>query len=138
MKVIGLDGRVHQLTLPLNERNRKRDCSEPHERARRLLHRLFSCDRIHEELYLPGSGGLYLDFLLLSRKMAVEVHGEQHYSFVPFFHHSIQGFIESKQKDANKRSWCELNNIKLIELKHDQSDEQWESIIVGEGTAGTT
>jgi len=29
----------------------------------------------------------------------------------------------------SKKEWCELNNITHLELKFDQTDEQWKAII---------
>lgn len=55
----------------------------------------------------------------------VEVHGEQHYSYVQRFHENFLGFLKSKQRDEQKLEWAEINNIDLIELPHYETDDEW-------------
>ena len=131
MKVKGLDGKTYVWSfygqMPDISDERKR--SELHLRARNILKELYPVDRILEEVYLPGSTGLYADFWLPLRNKIVEVHGEQHYKFVPFFHGTMLNFLSSKANDNKKRQWCELNGIIEVELPFNESDEQWKSRI---------
>lgn len=103
----------------------ERERSQYHLRARAVLAALFPLDRRSEEVPLPGTGKLTLDFLVLSYRLAVEVHGEQHYKYVPHFHKSKLAFLQAKQRDANKRRWCELNNLRLVELPYNEDDDEW-------------
>ena len=57
--------------------------------------------------------------------LAVEVHGQQHYEFTPFFHQTKADFLLAKAKDEDKIEWCELNNIDLSTLKYSETDEYW-------------
>ena len=34
-------------------------------------------------------------------------------------------FFKAQARDRDKKHWCELNEISLIELFHDESIEQW-------------
>lgn len=127
MKVTGLDGKTYSWTFSGNmpdyddEKNR----SSLHLLARNILKSIYPMDRILEEVSLPGSNGLTADFWLPLRKTIVEVHGEQHYKYIPFFHNTVLNFYHSKRNDKNKAEWCSINNIFLIELPFNESEQQW-------------
>lgn len=133
MKVIGINGREYTWNLAgyevFNDDKRKR--SKFHIRARNLLKELFNSYRILEEVKLPGStelyrkSVLYLDFYIPSIKLAIEVHGQQHYEFCSFFHKTKADFLKGKARDEDKITWCELNGIKLVTLKYTESDDEW-------------
>ena len=55
----------------------------------------------------------------------VEVHGRQHYEYVPFFHVNKLGFVKSKLRDSDKREWCEINDIEFVELPYNMTDDEW-------------
>ena len=78
-----------------------------------------------EEVGLPGSNGLRVDFYLPLRQLAVEAHGEQHYRFIMHFHNTMMGFLQSKERDQKKREWCALNDVRLVELPFDEQSEGW-------------
>ena|SRR5688572_7942519 len=132
MKVKGLDNKIYVWSLkdkePLADDLVPR--SEPHLRCRKLLKQLFPFDKILEEVPLPGSGGLAADFVILQRKLIVEVHGEQHYNFIPHFHGNRAGFLRAKNNDSIKESWAEINNLRLVSLPHYESDEVWKDILL--------
>ena len=133
MKVIGINGKEYIWNLTgydvFNDDKRKR--SRFHVRARNLMKEIFNSYRILEEVKLPGStelhrkSVLYLDFYIPSIKLAIEVHGKQHYEFCPFFHRSRADFLKGKARDEDKITWCELNDIRLVTLKYTESDDEW-------------
>jgi hypothetical protein len=127
MKVKGLNGRTYPWKLhghiPLLDDERQR--SGLHKQVRQLLKEVFPLDPIYEEVYLPGSDGLSADFVIPTRDMIVEAHGEQHYKFVSYFYKTIYDFVEAKKRDAQKVEWAELNKLKLIALPYNESVEQW-------------
>ena len=133
MKVTGINGREYawNLTSYNVDSNDKRKRSKFHVRARKLLKTIFHSYRILEEVKLPGSteshrkGVLYLDFYIPQIMLAIEVHGQQHYKYTPFFHKNKADFAIAKAKDEDKITWCELNKIDIIVLKHSDTDEQW-------------
>jgi hypothetical protein len=131
MKVKGLDNKVYNWKLtghvPLGTDTIRR--SSPHMLTREILHKIFPLYAILEEVALPGSGGLTADFVIPQKKIIVEVHGKQHYEFVPYFHVDQMGFIQHKKRDSAKRNWCELNNFLLIELPYNEEANEWESRI---------
>lgn len=125
MRVKGLDGKEYILNF---SKCRKADGeSKYHLRAREILQMVYPLDARLEEVPILGFSGrpLYLDFFLPLRKLAVEVQGEQHYSFNIHMHGSRVGFMQSKVRDRKKSEWCELNGFTLIELPWSESDGQW-------------
>ena len=131
MKIKGLDGKTYSWSFygQMPDISDERRRSALHLRARNLLKEMYPVDRILEEVYLPGSYGLYADFWLPLRNKIIEVHGEQHYKFIPFFHGTMINFLSAKTNDNNKRQWCELNGIIEVELPFNESDNQWKSRI---------
>ena len=123
---MGLDGKEHKLILQSTKR-KTRAKSAPHQKALSLLLEILPGVVIFEEVTLPGCG-LYLDIFMPSISLAVEVHGRQHYEFVPFFHKTKADFLLARKRDRDKTEWCDLNNITLVALPHDEED-QWKSLI---------
>lgn len=104
-----------------------------HSTALDIVKKIFPSDTILNEISLPGAGNkltktLYADILLPARKLVVEVHGEQHYKWVPHFHNTKKEFLISQMRDVRKKEWCELNGFTLIELPFDDK-ENWEKMI---------
>lgn len=128
MKVKSLDGRIShwKITGYLIKNNDSRNRSQHHLRARQFLIDNFRSYEILEEVAIkPRLKTQYLDFYLPKLKLAVEVHGKQHYDYIPFFHKSLPGFVKHKERDMQKLEWCKLNNINLLELPYNESNEQW-------------
>ena len=133
MKVTGINGREYSwnLTSYTVDANDKRKRSKYHIRARNILKQIFHSYRILEEVKLPGSteshrkGVLYLDFYIPQIMMAIEVHGQQHYEYTPFFHKNKADFAIAQSKDDDKIRWCELNKIDVVVLKYSDTDEAW-------------
>jgi hypothetical protein len=78
-----------------------------------------------EEVGLPGSNGLRLDFYLPLRRLAIEAHGQQHYRYVMHFHGTMMGFLRSRERDQKKRDWCSINGIDLVELPFSEKPDDW-------------
>ena len=133
MKIKGINGKEYTWNLSKYNvfNDNKRPRSKYHLRARNLLKEIFHSYRILEEVKLPGStatyrrGVLYLDFYIPQIKKAFEVHGQQHYEFIPFFHKSTSDFILAKGKDQDKIDWCQINGINITILKYSDTDEEW-------------
>ncbi len=70
---------------------------------------------VFEEFPVAGTR-LRFDFYNANKRIAVEVHGRQHVKFVPFFHKRRSGFVSQIRRDQQKIDFCELNNIKLVEI----------------------
>jgi len=134
MKVRNLTGEITNWkllgnTIALDD---TRPRSKLHIAARGIIHEIFTSAPILEEVAIhPRSfKTLYLDFYLPNIKLAVEVHGQQHYKYTAFFHASAQDFLNQKRNDADKKEWCEANSITLIELPYNEDEEKWKQRII--------
>lgn len=101
--------------------------SSLHLLARKLIVNQYPTLQLLEEVPIPvkKSENYFLDFYLPMLKTAIEVHGEQHYKFVAFYHNSQLGFLRSQKRDREKKEWCEINNITYIELPYNESENEW-------------
>lgn len=86
--------------------------------------RPFWCQHIvYEEFPVFGSR-LKVDFLNVTRKVAIEVQGDQHENFNRFFHdNSRLNFLKSIIRDTTKMEWLAKNNFKLIEIYENEVDK---------------
>ena len=134
MNVIGLDGKDYKWS-PTNKQSKTSKRSSLHIKAKKLLDEIFPHDRILEEVSLPGTktanrrGTLRADFFVPNRNLLVEVHGEQHYKFNNFFFKDKLSFYRAKARDSQKRNWCEINDIRIIELNYNEDENEWRSKI---------
>tara|TARA_R110000824_G_scaffold253325_1_gene442223 strand:+ start:1964 stop:2284 length:321 start_codon:yes stop_codon:yes gene_type:complete len=100
-------------------------------KAKKLLDKIFPYDRILEEVSLAGTrtnrrrGTLRADFFIPNRRMLVEVHGEQHFKFNTFFFKDKLSFYKAKARDSEKREWCDINDIQLIEFNYNEDVDEW-------------
>lgn len=127
MKVVGFDGREYSFPRKTKADLKK---SKYHLEAVELVKEMFPGQTIIEEPELPGTKkagllrNLYADIFLPSLNILIEVHGDQHYEYNPFFHGTRMDFIKQKKKDGHKKSWCELNSIVYVELPYNDR-ENW-------------
>lgn len=126
MHVHDLSGRSHSWVLKnhIPKFSDTRPRSQLHLTAREILKDIYPTDPILEEVPIPGEG-LYFDFYLPMRKVAVEVHGEQHFSYNSFFHREPKDFLRQRKNDITKREWCILNSITLVELPYNETQHEW-------------
>jgi len=104
--------------------------SAPHKAARAVIRGMFPTISFKEEVPIStGRGTLYLDFYLPIYKLAIEVHGQQHYQYTPHFHHTRAGFLASKQRDRDKVLWCEINGLTIVELPYNEEEDDWKQRI---------
>jgi hypothetical protein len=87
--------------------------------AKQFLKKYWINHVVFEEFPVAGSR-LNFDFYNANKKVAVEIHGKQHDQFTPFFHKTRAGFVSHIRRDQQKRDFCELNDIKLIEIYTDK------------------
>jgi hypothetical protein len=128
MQVKTLDGSLQNWQLTGHYAHAKlQNKSSLHMAARDILKQQFPTLQILEEVPIPvkRSEVYYLDFYLPMLKLAVEVHGEQHFKFVSFYHHNQLGFIKSQKRDREKQEWCEINRIQYIALPYNEEQKEW-------------
>lgn len=134
MTVKDLDGNNHNWSLLGKIKNNRSNISGLHKLANKLLSAIYPTIPILQEVKIPlrRNETLYLDFYIPLLKKAIEVHGEQHYKFVAYYHNNAMGFIKHKKRDLEKQEWCELNNIEYIELPFNESIEEWTQRIISQ------
>lgn len=131
MLVKDLDGKEYRLDTRGCFGGRE-ECSSYHEHARKILKGKFPTFILLEEVPVTIKKGKteYLDFFIPLKRMIIEVHGEQHYTFNKHFHVNQSGWVGQLRRDRLKREWAELNNLIFVELKYNEKDK-WEDIING-------
>tara|TARA_R110000824_G_scaffold265390_1_gene454297 strand:- start:33189 stop:33596 length:408 start_codon:yes stop_codon:yes gene_type:complete len=87
--------------------------------AKQFLKEYWENHVVFEEFPIAGTR-LSFDFYNANKKIAVEVQGAQHTKYVPFFHGRKSQFISQLRRDQQKIDFCALNNIKLVEIFHDE------------------
>lgn len=128
MQVNDLDGASHNWNLTGNMAHGKiAHKSSLHLQARSIITDRFPTLQILEEVPINLRKGeiLYLDFYLPLKKLCVEVHGEQHYKFVGFYHSNMLSFLKAQKRDREKQEWCEINGIRYIVFPHFEDTNQW-------------
>ena len=138
LRAIGFDGRDRRWNISKHvvHGDDKSPRSKLHISARKLLRQIFPYDTILEEVPLPGShkpsrkSTLFVDFLIPSESLAVEVHGRQHFEFVAHFHGDKAGFRKSKARDRDKANWLQTNSIALVALSYSESEDEWKRRII--------
>lgn len=134
MQVYDLDGNIHSLQLVGNiTKGSLANKSSLHLKARDMLKNIYPTMQILEEVtvYTHKSEICYLDFYIPLIRTCIEVHGEQHYSFTPFYHSNKLAFLKAQKKDREKKEWCGINGISYIELPYNDQD-RWELLIKNE------
>lgn len=61
---------------------------------------------------------VFIDFYLPDHNTFIEYNGKQHYEYVQYFHKTPYDFTRQQIRDNVVRSYCEQNNIKLIEIPY--------------------
>ena len=84
--------------------------------SKQFLKKYWKYHVVFEEFPVAGTL-LSLDFYNATKKIAVEVQGGQHRRYVPFFHNNYKNnYLDQLRRDRDKRDFCELNNIVLVEV----------------------
>jgi len=131
MMTMGLDGVEYKLTFNgLTAKSSLNNKSSFHLLARDIIKEAFPTLQILEEvpIHIRKSEILYIDFFVPLTKKCIEVHGEQHYEFTPFYHRSKLDFLKQQKRDREKQEWCHINNITYIELPYNKTHEWTEKI----------
>jgi hypothetical protein len=123
MKVVW-NNKTYQLKLTKKNKPGKNK-SGLHLNIREYLKSNYPHHIIYEEVRLPGVK-LSVDFFMPELSVMIEAQGKQHYEYVKHFHQNRLGWLSSRQRDLQKKKWCELNQIRLIEVKYDR----WEKDII--------
>lgn len=86
------------------------------------LKELFPHDKAHEDFAIKiGKQTLFVDRMLPTRKIAIEVDGRQHDEYIQHFHKDSDGFQASKARDQLKNSWLEANGYVVIRIAYNEN-----------------
>lgn len=97
----------------------KPGASSLHKSVYDHLREIFPCFTIVQEYAIKtGKQTLFIDILIKELSIAFECQGQQHYQYTEVFHGDRKGFEKSKARDKDKRTWCEMNGITLIEIPY--------------------
>lgn len=78
---------------------------------------------VFEEFPVAGTR-MTFDFYNANEKIAIEVQGGQHTKYVPFFHGNYKNnYLMQLKRDHQKHDFCQLNDIKLIEIYEKEQDK---------------
>ncbi|HIL26276.1 MAG TPA: hypothetical protein EYG21_02625 [Nitrospinaceae bacterium] len=79
-------------------------------------------DVVFEEFPVVGTR-LTIDFYNATKNIAIEVQGNQHTKYNKFFHKGNKmNYLDQLKRDDEKLAFCDLNNIKLLEVHEGQID----------------
>lgn len=103
-----------------------RQSSKLHKQGRDVIRSVFATVQFKEEVPIPtGKTTLFLDFYIPVHKIAIEVHGRQHYEFSQHYHQTRASFLAHKQRDRDKAEWCRINGITLVTLPYNEDENEW-------------
>ena len=78
---------------------------------------------VFEEFPVAGTR-MTFDFYNANEKIAIEAQGGQHTKYVPFFHGNYKNnYLMQLKRDHQKQEFCQLNNIKLIQIFEKEKDK---------------
>jgi hypothetical protein len=85
-------------------------------KVKSFLKEYWSSKIVFEEFPMAGTR-LSFDIFNASENIMVEVQGEQHTKYTPFFHgNQKMNYIDQLRRDKQKLDFCRINKIKLIEV----------------------
>ena len=91
-------------------------------KTKQFLKSFWSRHICYEEFPVYGTK-MSVDILNATKKIAVEVQGQQHEKYNRFFHKNRLNYLYSIQRDYNKRKWLEKNDYCLVEINYDEIDK---------------
>lgn len=89
--------------------------SKLQQKVKLFLKSYWQGDVVFEEMRVAGTR-LSLDFYNANKKIAIEVQGQQHFKYTPFFHSTRGGYLKQIKRDVNKIDFCALNEIQFVEI----------------------
>jgi hypothetical protein len=66
---------------------------------------------------------LELDLYNEDLQLAIEINGDQHYKFIPFFHRNKDAFTKQRYRDEMKKMKCQQEGITLIDVPYSVGED---------------
>lgn len=93
--------------------------SELHKTVFQLVRECYPKESIKQEELIKIDGKqLFIDIYIPRLKLAFECDGIQHEQYSKFFHGDASKFKDQKANDELKNRYCELKNISLVRVRH--------------------
>lgn len=101
----------------------KKSRSKLQFRIKQFLRQYWENQIVFEEFPVYGSL-MKVDIINATKRIAIEVNGNQHSEFNPFFHDKSRlKYLGSITRDYQKHEWLTKNNFKIIELEESEEDK---------------
>jgi len=96
--------------------------------VKQFLRPYWNKEIVYEEAPVVGTR-MKIDFWNATRKICIEVDGNQHEQFNKHFHNNSRlNYLYSIRRDSSKEDWIEKNDLKLIRIKENEIkllSEEW-------------
>lgn len=117
MKLKNLNGREIYKNCTSYKVDWEQKCrSKIQRKVKEFLKKHWKNKLVYEEFPVYGSR-MTLDIFCATDMVAIEIQGVQHGKFNKFFHSDDRGkFLSQIQRDCKKSDWCEMNEIRLVEI----------------------
>ncbi len=120
MRLFNINGRLISKNVTKYKVDWDKKCRSKIQFAAKSFFRDYWKNHICYEEFPVFGTRLKVDLINFTRKIAVEVQGEQHNQFNKFFHgNSRQKYLDSIKRDMKKINWLELNEFKVLEVDKD-------------------
>lgn len=123
MDWIKLNGRKTKCDLKKRIDWDKKSPSILQQKVKNFLRNYWKGHVVCEEFRIPGTK-YRVDFINFNKRIAIEVDGQQHGKFIPFFHgNQAHGFRKQILRDVSKLEHLERNGIKVLNISYDEVDQ---------------
>ena len=123
MRLLNINGKLVYKSVGKKRINwSKKSRSKLQTQVKVFLKKFWKNHIVYEEFPVYGTR-MSVDFLNATKKIAIEVNGQQHSQYVKFFHGSRIYYFKSIKRDVKKAEWLQMNEYVLIELERKDVNE---------------
>ena len=123
MRLLNINGKLVYKSVGKKRINwSKKSRSKLQTKVKVFLKNFWKNHIVYEEFPVYGTR-MSVDFLNATKKIAIEVNGQQHSQYVKFFHGSRLDYFNSIKRDVKKAEWLQMNEYTLIELEQKDVNE---------------
>ena len=123
MRLLNINGKLVYKSVGKKRINwSKKSRSKLQTKVKVFLKKFWKNHIVYEEFPVYGTR-MSVDFLNATKKIAIEVNGQQHSQYVKFFHGSRLDYFKSIKRDVKKAEWLQMNEYVLIELERKDVNE---------------
>ncbi len=115
------DVKVHKYLIDWNDDS----LSIFQRKVKNFLYRYWKFHVVTEEFLIPGEK-LRIDFLNVTRGIAVECDGGQHNDPKHYYNQDKKNpykYLDQVKRDVLKDEWCALNKIPLVRIREDEVED---------------